>query len=179
MSSEKDKVDHRQNDALKGPTVEGQQQPKYENKLEIIEDSKGGKAKPDTWQKDALKGPLDDGHEETTTDKPTEENKIEKNIQDKKFVVLRPPSKDDIIEKPKKRKKIKLIAEKSDVKINTVFKKKVTAQHQLVGNSMEIITKPRGQEGSDRSQSVRINTDGVLTSPDNAAPAPDLARTFP
>ena len=59
------------------------------------------------------------------------------------FVVIKPPKKDDNIEKPKKRKTKKIIAEKSDVKINTVFKKKVTAQHQLVGNDIEIITKPR------------------------------------
>ena len=59
-----------------------------------------------------------------------------------------------------------------------MFKKKVTAQHQLVGNSTQIITQPSDQEGSDRSKSARINTDGVLSSPDKATPAPDLARTF-
>ena len=79
----------------------------------------------------------------------------------------------------KKRKPKKLIADSKDVKISTFFKKENTAQHQLVGDKNEKITKPREKSSDVKHASTSDNVDGVPRLPDKATLEPDLAKTFP
>ena len=72
-----------------------------------------------------------------------------------------------------------MVADDKDVRINTLFKKQNTAQHQLVGDNGEKITKPSEQISDVRHSSTSGSVDGALRLPDKAAPAPDLAKTFP
>ena len=53
------------------------------------------------------------------------------------------------------------------------------AQHQLVGDKNEKITKPREKSSDVKHDSTSDNVDGVLRLPEKATPEPDLAKTFP
>ena len=65
------------------------------------------------------------------------------------------------------------------MKINTIFKKKVAAQHQLVGDKNVKITKPREKRSDVKLASTSDNVDGMVRLPEKATPEPDLAKTFP
>ena len=64
------------------------------------------------------------------------------------------------------------------MKINTIFKKKNAAQHQLVGNDSSKITKPRDLSSAGDIASTSDKVDGALGLADVTTPEPDLGKKF-
>ena len=62
------------------------------------------------------------------------------------------------------------------MKINTIFKKKNAAQHQLVSDRSREITKPRDLSSAGDIASTSDKVDGALRLADVTTPEPDLAR---